>query len=122
MTTMKLVYNPEGAPSQEFDFDPDNPLNLEAEALENVGGEAWMDYGGFLERIGSGNARARRALLWVMLRRTDPSLRFADVVFRFSEFEIDADVEAEPVGKENSGDASTDSGSPLPDLEASLSN
>jgi hypothetical protein len=107
---VKLIYTPEGEASQEFEFDPDNPFNLEAEALESVGGEAWQDYPGFFERIGSGNIRARRALLWVMLRRNQPDLRFADVVFKLSEFDVMADEEPEPAGKDEPDDLSINSG------------
>lgn len=117
----RLVYSPEGGDRQEFEFDADNPLNLEAEALEAVGGESWEDYAFFLMRIGSGNARARHALLWVMLRRTQPELRFVDVVFRFGEFVIEEAEESEPVGKDSGGDSSTDSPSPGQDSEASTS-
>ena len=118
---LRMVYRPEGGDPQEFEFDPDNPLNLEAEALESVGGEAWEDYPGFLMRAGSGNIRARRALLWVMLRRTDPKLRFVDVVFKLDEFLVveNTDEEPEPVGKDEPGDSATDSPSPQPDSEPS---
>lgn len=104
---LRLTYTPEGAPPETFDFDPDKVLSLEAEALENVGGEAWDSYADWLERIGTGNVRARRALLWVMLRRTNPELRFVDVVFRLDEFGIDDVTEPEPVGKENADDSTT---------------
>jgi hypothetical protein len=121
---LRLVYNPDGGDRQEFEFDPDNPLNLEAEALESVGGEAWEDYPGFLMRAGSGNARARHALLWVMLRRTNPQLRFVDVVFNFGEFATEQieDDEPEPVGKDEPAENATDLPSPEPDSEASTSN
>jgi hypothetical protein len=118
----KLVYAPTDAPRQEFKFDAGNPLNLEAEALEAAGGDAWQDYSDWLVRVGSGNIRARRALLWVMLRRTDPSLRFVDVVFHTDEFLIEDADEPEPVGKEEPGDGPTDSESLPQALDPSPSN
>jgi hypothetical protein len=119
---LRLVYTPDGGISQQFEFDADNPLSLEAEALEGAGGEVWADYADWLLRVGSGNIRARRALLWVGLRRTQPELRFSDVVFHLNEFAIeDADEEPEPVGKGSDGDSSTGSPSPTPDSEPSPS-
>jgi hypothetical protein len=121
---LRLVYTPDGGGRQEFEFDPDNPLNLEAEALESVGGEAWQDYPDFLERAGFGNARARRALLWVMLRRTNPQLRFVDVVFNFGEFTTEQieDDEPEIPGKDEPAESGTDSPSPTPDSAPSPNN
>lgn len=121
---LRITYAPDGGDPQQFEFDPENPLNLEAEAVENVGGEAWEDWGLFLLRLGNGNARARRALLWVLLRRTNPQLRFADLVFHFRELVIQDldDEEPETVGKDSAGDSDTDSPSPTPDSAPSPSN
>jgi hypothetical protein len=112
-----LVYTPEGDRRQEFVFDVDNPLNLEAEALESVGGDVWDSWPEFLMKAGSGNIRARRALLWAMLRRSNPDLRFSDVVFNLSEFVIEEEIEEEPAGKGEPGDGTTGSESPQPDTE-----
>jgi hypothetical protein len=120
---LRLVYSPNGGDRQEFEFDPESPLNLESEALESAGGEVWQDYPDFLMRIGSGNIRARRALLWVMLRRTNPQLRFVDVVFHLNEFLVeDAEDEPVPVGKDEPADSATDSPSPQPDSAPSPNN
>jgi hypothetical protein len=119
---LRLTYTPEGAPPEQFDFDPDKVLSLEAEALENVGGEAWDSYADWLDRIGNGNIRARRALLWVMLRRSNPELRFVDVVFRLDEFGIEDVEEPEPVGKESADGSPIDGESLERATEPSLIN
>lgn len=113
----RLVYTPEGADRQEFDFDPDNPLSIEAEAVEAVGGDVWDSWPAFLMKVADGNTRARRGLLWMMLRRGNPQLRFSDLVFRLDEFGIE-EVEVEPVGKDEPGGSDTDSPSPPLDSPA----
>jgi hypothetical protein len=119
MATFRFVYEPAGGGREEFRFDVDNPTNLDAEALESAGGDVWDSYPGFLDKIGSGNIRARRAMLWVLLRRNDPKLRFSDLVFNLDEFSIDDIEDDEPVGKDSDADDSTDSPSPQPDSEPS---
>jgi hypothetical protein len=121
MAIFRFVYEPAGGGREEFRFDVDNPTNLDAEALESAGGDVWDSYPGFLDKIGSGNIRARRAMLWVLLRRNDPKLRFSDLVFNLDEFSIDDIEDDEPVGKDEPDDDSTDSPSPQPDSEPSPS-
>jgi hypothetical protein len=108
---MKLLYTPEGKSPQQFDFEPGNLLSTEAEAIE-----CWCrDLGiifGYGEKLASGNVRAMRALLWVMLRRSDPSLEFDAVVFRLDEFRVEDDDE--PVGKDEADGSTTDSPSVQP--------
>ena len=69
---MKLFYRPEGQPEQTFDFEPESATSVEAEAAEDWGGTAWDSWPEFLEKVASGHIRARRVLLWLMLRRSNP--------------------------------------------------
>jgi hypothetical protein len=39
----------------------------------------------------AGNRRAYRAVLWIMLRRSDPSLRFQSLVVRVDELDVELD-------------------------------
>jgi hypothetical protein len=119
MAIFRFVYEPAGGGREEFRFDVDNPTNLDAEALESAGGDVWDSYPDFLDKIGSGNIRARRAMLWVMLRRNNPQLRFVDVVFNLDEFFIEDVEDDEPVGKDGDDANDTDSPSPQPDSELS---
>ena len=118
---MKLIYAPEGGQPQRFEYDPGTSLSVEAEAIESVGGEVWDSYLQFGNKLGIGNVRAMRALLWVMLRRTNPDLEFDSVSYRLNEFHVDfEDVEGdEPVGKDELGGSDTDSPSPQPASEPS---
>jgi len=87
---VRLIYAPEGGERQEWSFRPNELLSPEAEAMEDAG--PWGTFEEFGRRFMSGNLRARRAALWVMLRRADPALRLSDLVVRVDEL----DVEYEP--------------------------
>lgn len=126
---MRLVYEPEGGEAEEFSFKPEQILNLESEAVEEAGGTVWRDWDGFMERLQYGNTRAMRALLWMFLRRKNPKLSFASLVFKMSEARLSYDdeelaameaaadeagepiveVPEEPEGKGEGGDSDTSS-------------
>jgi hypothetical protein len=71
-----LIYKPEGADERRWTFSPDQLMSSEAEALENVTGMTYEEIG---QALIKGSAKARRALLWVYLKREDPTLRHAQV-------------------------------------------
>jgi hypothetical protein len=104
-----IAYTPEHGQPQEWDFDPTDPNNWEAEALESVGGEQWETYDEWSEYLARGSYRARRALLWVLLNRTD-SIGFDDVSFRNSEFNNATMHDVEP-GKAPGETSGTDTDS-----------
>lgn len=78
---MIVRYAPEGAEPQEWTFRPGKLDSHEAEAIEEVGGAAWASYYEFGQKILNGSARAQRAILWTMLRRAQPRLRFDEVSY-----------------------------------------
>jgi hypothetical protein len=86
-----LIYMPQDGERQEFPFKPNRLLSVEAEAIEDVGGESWSSHAEWWSKLGAGNFKARRALLWVMLRRANPRLRFAEVVIYVDELLLDYD-------------------------------
>jgi hypothetical protein len=148
---MLVIYEPVDGERQEFEYHPNELLSFDSEAIEDVGGPTWADYEEFGERLSSGNLKARRAILWIMLRRQNPKLRFSDLVVRVDEVNIDADADdlrtylkrdnlteaeraeaqalleertggaSEPEGKGEPGDSATDSPSPQPDSAPSPS-
>jgi hypothetical protein len=71
-----LVYKPEGADKRTWSFAPDKIMSSEAEAVEKVTGMTYEEFGLALLK---GSATARRALLWVYLKREDPTLRHNQV-------------------------------------------
>jgi hypothetical protein len=109
----RLTYQPPGGEFQSWDIDPDDFDNLEAESLEIVGGETWDSYGQWFFLMARGNMRAIRALLWMLLKRTNPDLDFNEVRFRTNEVDMQ-DLEDEPVGKDEPDDTDTDSPSVPP--------
>lgn len=88
---MRLIYTPEDGEKQEFSFVPARLMSPEAEAIENVGGDAWESFDEFGIKFMKGNRRAYRAALWIMLRRSNPALKFAHLVIRMDEISIDFD-------------------------------
>ena len=87
---MLLVYKPDGAERREWEFDPDDAWSFEAEMIESVG--PWVSFTtDYLDLLRAGNTRAKRALLWVHLRRDKPDLRFVDVVFKDREVVLGPD-------------------------------
>jgi hypothetical protein len=86
---MILRYRPDDGPAVEFDFRPGDLESPDAEALEDVGGSAWTTFEEFEAMFFRGHQRARRALLWMFLRRTKPSLKFADLRYRLEQIDVD---------------------------------
>lgn len=73
---MILKYAPEGAEPRQWTFAPDRLMSSEAEAVEKV---TAMTYDEFCMALIKGSRIARRALLWVLLKRTEPTLRHVQV-------------------------------------------
>ena len=72
---MFVTYTPEGGDVQRWEFDPGRVRQSEAEILEKR-------YGGTYDKlrasIVTGESRARKVLLWHLLRRDHHALRFED--------------------------------------------
>ncbi len=73
---MILVYAPEGADERRWTFKPEKLMSSEAEAIEKATHLTYAEFG--MELI-KGSVTARRALLWVLLKREDAPLRLAQV-------------------------------------------
>jgi len=89
---LRLIYTPENGEKREFAFMPAKLMSAEAEAIEDAGGAAWESFEEFGQKFLRGNRRAYRAALWIMLRREQPTLRFADLSLRVDEIEVDFDA------------------------------
>lgn len=85
---MLLIYTPENGERQEFVFRPIELNNLDAEDLEEVGGNVWDDSGEFERAFHQGKTRALRAALWISMRATKPELTFDQVQFKLNEVDV----------------------------------
>lgn len=88
---MKLIYTPVGGEEREFSFKPEEMLSIDAEAIEDVGGETWGNFREFCEALTEWKLKAKRAALWIMLRREKPRLRFVELVVGINEIVLQWD-------------------------------
>jgi len=90
----KFVYTPEGADPQEWEFDPLKLMSPEAEAIEK---HCNMIYGQWAQYVTQGSILAIHGLLYVLLKRSRPTLKWDEVQFSLSEveFKFSDDEEAE---------------------------
>jgi hypothetical protein len=93
---MHFVYAPEGADPQKWPFDPTRLMSPEVETIERHTG---MSFGQWLEAVTSSSMLALHGLLYVLLKRTNPTLKWDQVQFCMADldFELDPDEEAELV-------------------------
>lgn len=83
---MYLVYEPEGGEPQRFQYKPQKLMSAEREALER---RSHLDFADFTKGVLNGNAVCRRALLWVMLKREHPTMKYEDVDFAWDELRLE---------------------------------
>lgn len=83
---MQFIYKPEGADPKTWEFKPTKMLSVEAEAIEDVTGWTYTEFG---EKFMAGSTKAYHALLWVLLRRSTPGLKYDAVQFAMDEISID---------------------------------
>jgi hypothetical protein len=82
-----LVYHPEGDEAeQRWAYDPLKLRATEREMLERQTGENFTEFTG---KVLQGNARCRRALLFLFLRREHPRVKFDDVDFGWDELRLE---------------------------------
>jgi len=83
---MLFNYRPEGAEPRQWEFVPDKLMVAEAEAIEKATHLTYAEFGAELVK---GSMTARRALLWVLLKRTEPTLRHTQVDFPTGAVELE---------------------------------
>jgi hypothetical protein len=83
---MYLVYQPEGQDEPtKFKYNPRKLMSAEREMVEKKSGK---NFSQFTSDVLAGNARDRRVLLFMYLKRTNPQLRFEDVDFAWDELTL----------------------------------
>lgn len=92
---MQFVYTPEGAEPLSWPFNPNKLMSPECEAIEKRTG---MTFAEWQQAVTKGSVLAIHALLFVLLKRTDPTLRWEAVQFCMAEVDFTLeDDEAEEV-------------------------
>ena len=80
---------------QEWEFEYTNPEVREAMRLEDVFRGTYSEW---VAALRSGSAKARVCLVYVLRKRTEPTLKFSDVTFPFMDLDLratyDPDAEA----------------------------
>lgn len=89
---MKFVYKPEGADPREWEFDPTRLMSPEVETIERHTGLAFTQW---VEAIGNGSFLAFHGLLYVLLKRTTPTLKWSDVQFCMADIDMAMSPEEE---------------------------
>lgn len=88
---MYVIHAPDGGEERRWDYKPDDLPYEEAELLEETLNITFEEFKG---KVVMGGARARRALLWVLLRRDTPGIRFTDVQLkRAGELTVEFDAD-----------------------------
>lgn len=89
---MYFVYTPDGMsePKLKVPFEPAKMLNVEAEQIEKRTGMSFPEWS---DAVMNGSMRALHGLIFVLLKRTEPTLLWDQVQFSASEcdFEMDDD-------------------------------
>lgn len=84
---MYLVYQPEGSDEPtRWPYNPRKLMSAEREAVEKRCGVPFAE---FTKAVIQGSSLARRALLWVMLKRDHPTTKWADVDFAWDELKLE---------------------------------
>lgn len=83
---MYLVYQPEGADEQRWEY---NPRKLKATEREMLEKRTERNFSQFTQDCLQGNSLCRRALLFLFLRREHPRIRWDDVDFMWDELRLE---------------------------------
>ncbi len=91
---MQFVYKPEGAEPRRWDFNPAKLMSPEVEAIER---HTALAFGEWINQVGRGSFVAIHGLLYVLLKRTHPTLKWDEVQFCMEDidFEMNAEERAE---------------------------
>lgn len=87
---MIVTYAPSEGERREWEYKSADLPSGEAEDIEDAIGSTFVEWQTSLLQ---GGAKARRALLWVLLKRDNSSLKFGDVSFQLGELSVEFDRE-----------------------------
>lgn len=113
---MQFRYKPEGIEPKVWEFRPYKLMSPEAELIEKRTGMAFADWA---RVVTEGSMIALRALLFVMLKRGEPTLKWEQLQFSMSEVDFILDDE-EKAGGVKTLEAKAAAGETLTDDESEL--
>lgn len=83
---MLLVYKPDGTDEpQVFPYNPRKLMSVERELIEKISGKLYAEWS---QDVVRGGSRARRVLLYIMLKRQHPTIKYDDVDFAWDELTL----------------------------------
>src|SRR5262245_9669633 len=83
---MIVRYSPDGGPAQTWEWDANRVRSRAAEDIERLYGGRWQ---AFPTDVLMGSMRARRILLWHLMRLEHPTVRLDDIDFAAGELVVD---------------------------------
>jgi hypothetical protein len=86
---MIVTLTVDGEPPKRWEWTPDDVRQREAEQIEAKSG---VPFEKFNEQVLMGGARARRVLVWHLLRQDHPHLKLDDVDFRVRELQVEPEA------------------------------
>lgn len=107
---MRFVYRPDGVEPRSWEFEPAKMMSPEAEAIERL---TKMTFVQWQSAVQDGSMLAIRALLWVLLKRSNPGIKFESLEFSMGEIDWElgeqerVDVIRVLTAKQDSGEALT---------------
>lgn len=87
---MLITYAPDEGDKREWQFKGRTLMATEAEAIEKATG---IDWGEFSGKLMSGSPTAKRGLLWVLMKREEPTLRYTACDFPVGSVDVELDEE-----------------------------
>ncbi len=111
---MLVTYSPEGGEVQRWEFDPGRVRQTEAVIIEKQYGENWEK---FCADVQAGSIKARRVMLWHLIRREHHTLKFEDTPDFFTSELVVEHTAAELTAMR---DKESKAGLPMADLEQAL--
>lgn len=107
---MIFTYKPAGGTERVWEVKAGRLLSPEMEAIEKVTGVFYPEWN---RTLLDGSVTAARALLWVLLKRENPTLKYDAVQFTYDEFDLDYDLD-EKADIVANYDAAIEDGAPEP--------
>jgi hypothetical protein len=86
---VKIIYTPADGDEQRWDWEPKQVRARDAELIETKADATWDE---FQMQLLGGRMRARRVLLWFLLRKDHPTLKLDDVDFAVGEVKAEHTV------------------------------